>query len=201
MLRDGYTDVPAGRIAAVATFLEMKARPVHVPGAGGGAVAPANLRRVARPTVAWYRDLYIRVGGPWLWYSRLELSEPALEAIIHHPDVCIWALGGGEGQDVGLLELDFRSEGECELAFLGLTPDAIGQGAGRQLMQVAMAEAWARPIERFWVHTCTLDHPAALGFYIRSGFVPYKRAIEMAVDPRLSGVLPGSLAPGVPVLA
>jgi hypothetical protein len=51
-----------------------------------------------------------------------------------------------------------------------------------------------------WVHTCTLDHPAALGFYIKSGFTPFHRAIETFADPRLDGTLPVDAAPHVPSL-
>jgi hypothetical protein len=50
------------------------------------------------------------------------------------------------------------------------------------------------------VHTCTLDHPAALGFYIRSGFRPFKRQLELSTDPRLDGTLPPDAAPGVPII-
>jgi ribosomal protein S18 acetylase RimI-like enzyme len=109
------------------------------------------------------------------------------------------ALGRG-GEDVGLLELDFRTPGECELAFLGLLPEAIGRGAGRLLVETAIERAFARPIRRLWVHTCTFDHPRALGFYRRAGFEPYRRAIEVADDPRLSGRLPRSAAPHVPLI-
>ena len=53
---------------------------------------------------------------------------------------------------------------------------------------------------RFWVHTCTGDSPQAIGFYTSCGFTPYKRAIEVADDPRLSGLLGRDKAPHVPVL-
>ena len=105
---------------------------------------------------------------------------------------------------MGLLALDFREEGACELAFFGLTAAAIGNGTGRWLMNRAIARAWSREghsaIRRFWVHTCTLDSPQALGFYIRSGFTPVKRQIEIFDDPRLTGVLPLTAAPQVPIL-
>jgi hypothetical protein len=51
-----------------------------------------------------------------------------------------------------------------------------------------------------WVHTCTLDHPAALGFYRRNGFTPFARAIESFADPRLLGVLPADCAPQIPLI-
>jgi hypothetical protein len=67
-------------------------------------------------------------------------------------------------------------------------------------MNRAIERAWARPIHRFWVHTCTLDHPGALGFYIRSGFRPYARRVEVADDPRLVGLAPRTSAPHVPII-
>jgi hypothetical protein len=50
-----------------------------------------------------------------------------------------------------------------------------------------------------WVHTCTLDGPSALPFYMAQGFVPYARFVEVFPDPRGLGLL-GEEAPQVPVL-
>ncbi|HEY1447300.1 MAG TPA: hypothetical protein VGF33_02075, partial [Caulobacteraceae bacterium] len=61
-------------------------------------------------------------------------------------------------------------------------------------------EAWSRPIRRLWVHTCTFDHPSALGFYVRSGFAPYAFMVEVLPDPRLTGQLPPDAAPHVPLI-
>jgi N-acetylglutamate synthase-like GNAT family acetyltransferase len=105
-----------------------------------------------------------------------------------------------DGQDVGLLELDFRTPDVCELAFLGLDAGITGKGLGRALMRTALNLAWSCPIKRMWVHTCTFDHPSALGFYIRSGFKPYAFQVEMQPDPRLTGHLPLNAAPHVPVI-
>ena len=55
-------------------------------------------------------------------------------------------------------------------------------------------------MSRVHVHTCSLDHPAALPAYRRAGFIPYKRAVERFPDPRLSGILPSESAPQVPLL-
>ena len=68
-------------------------------------------------------------------------------------------------------------------------------------MNAGLSIAWSRPIRRFWVHTCTLDHPAALAFYQRSGFRPFRRTIEIEDDPRTSGILPRTAAPHAPYLA
>ena len=131
--------------------------------------------------------------------TRTLLGDAQLAAIIDHPRVEALAFVRG-GEDIGIVELDFRRDGECELCFLGLAPEAIGRGDGRALAREAVRRAFARPIRRFWLHTCTLDHPAAVGFYRSAGFVPYRRAVEVADDPRVIGRLPRDAAPGTPIV-
>jgi hypothetical protein len=67
-------------------------------------------------------------------------------------------------------------------------------------MDHAIERAWRKPIRCFWVHTCTFDHPGAISFYIRSGFEPFKRQIEIADDPRLTSGYPPEAAPHIPVI-
>lgn len=193
---DGYTDLPPGKIASIVTYLEMRDRPDHPkrPKPAGWSLQPlaGDLDR--------YRTLFRRIGEPWLWFSRAVMPDDELAEILNDPKVEAHALNDGSA-DIGLLELDFRSPDEAELAFLGVVPGAIGQGAGRHLMDEAVSRAFAEPVRRFFVHTCSLDHPGALTFYMRSGFIPYKRAIEVADDPRLRGFLPREAGPHVPVLA
>lgn len=195
-LPDGYHEVPAGKQAAVVTALQMLAPPVRRPERHGQVWA---LRRVERPDLDWYRDLFRRVGEEWLWFSRVSISDEALAAIVHSPKVEVYAFEA-DGEAEGMLELDFREPGECELAFFGLTGAVRGGGAGRWLMNRALERAWSQPIRRLWVHTCSLDHPSALGFYIRSGFVPYRQQVEVADDPRLTGALPRHAAPRIPII-
>jgi GNAT superfamily N-acetyltransferase len=195
ILPDGYSDVPAGKIAAVVMHLEMTARPAPRPDPAGA----WTLRRMERPALDWFRDLYRRVGEEWLWFSRIRMSDAGLSAIIHSPLVEVYALEH-EGRDEGLLELDFREAGQCELAFFGVTAKLIGSGAGRWLMNRALELAWSRPVGRVWVHTCTIDHPSALAFYQRSGFRPFRRKIEVVDDPRLDGTAPRGVARHVPVI-
>lgn len=194
-IEDGFSTVPAGHIATVVTCLDMTTRPPLRAEADG----PWRLRRVQRPALDWYRALFRHVGEDWLWFSRLRMEDGALAAILGDPAVEVFALESG-GRDDGLLELDFRDGRSCELAFFGLGAALIGTGAGRWLMNRAIERAWARPIERFWVHTCTLDHPGALAFYRRSGFRPCRLEVEVAADPRLTGALPRSAAPHVPII-
>jgi len=195
-LPDGYTDVPAGKIAAVVTHLRMMAPPAR---RGGGGSGNWSVRLVPQPSADWYREQYRRVGENWLWFSRLTLDAPALEKIVRDPLIEVYSLLY-DGRDEGLLELDFRAEGMCELAFFGIVPGLIGRGAGRFLMDHAIARAWRKPIRCFWVHTCTFDHPGAISFYMRSGFEPFKRQIEIADDPRLTSGYPPEAAPHIPMI-
>jgi GNAT superfamily N-acetyltransferase len=196
----GYSPVPPGYLASVVTYLEMTSPPADAKSSEIDA-APDE-RRLVRLTdtdLMSYRALFREVGEPWLWFSRLYLDDAALAAILGDPRVHAFALHV-RGAAVGLLELDFRETDACELAFFGLTREAIGSGLGRWLMGEATRQAWAAPIRRFHVHTCTLDHPQAVAFYQRSGFVPVRRAVEVAPDPRLSGQLPPSAGAHAPLI-
>jgi len=192
---DGYTDLPPGKIASVVTYLEMRSKPnVQIKDAPG-----LSCRKAPHPDLNWYRELYLAVGLDWLWFNRLRMSDEELASTIRDPKVDIYALAL-EGNEKGLLELDRRTAGEVEIAYFGVTADLLGRGAGRFLMQHALAEAWSHNPQRVWVHTCTLDHPRALSLYLKAGFVPYKRAIEVSDDPRLTGDVPRTTAPQVPLI-
>ena len=102
--------------------------------------------------------------------------------------------------DAGFIELDFRTGAICTIRFLGLVPELAGQGHGRWLFAETMRRAWAPGVRQVRVHTCSLDHPAALPSYLRAGFVAKRRAFESFPDPRLAGVLPRDAAPQIPLV-
>jgi GNAT superfamily N-acetyltransferase len=189
------TPLANDELATIVTYLEMTTRPlVEVP------PSTLDLQPFANPTPERYRALFRLVGAPWLWFSRLTLNDARLLAIIGDPAVELYVALDGNAREVGMLELDFRKAGECELAFVGLIPDLAGLGHGRWLLAEAVSRAWRDGIKRVHVHTCTLDHPAALAAYRRAGFVPVRRAVERFADPRLTGALPRDSAPQVPLL-
>ena len=193
----GLTAVPDDQLATVVTTLEMTRRPPL----RATPPSPLRLARWATPGAAAYRTLFERVGGPWLWFSRLAMDEAALLAIIRDAAVEVYAAVDPGGIEVGMLELDFRHADGCELSYFGLVPELTGRGHGRWLMAEALGRMWRPGIRRVWVNTCTLDHPSALNFYRAQGFVPIRRTIETFADPRLAGLLPADHAPHVPMLA
>jgi GNAT superfamily N-acetyltransferase len=192
---DGYTDLPPGKIANVVTFLER----TDAPAAPASSHPEFEVRRVASPTVAWFRALYTRIGQDWLWFSAAVMPDERLAAAISQPTVEILALTR-DGEDIGLAEIDFSTKGEAEIVTFGVVGEAIGTGAARHLMEHALAAAFRADVGRVWLHTCTFDHPAAVRFYLRSGFGAWKYAIEVSDDPRLTGALPAGVAPHVPLL-
>jgi ribosomal protein S18 acetylase RimI-like enzyme len=189
-----YDPVPDGELAAVVTFFEM-----HEPPRVEPPKSTLRLRRVPDPDLENYRALFRKVGAPWLWFSRLAMSDDELQSILGDPAVELYEVAAVEPV-VGMLELDFRQPGECEIAFVGLVPELAGRGHGKWLLAHALRLAWREAITRVHVHTCTLDHPAALSAYRRAGFTAYRRASERFPDPRLLGILPADCAPQLPVV-
>ncbi|MGE7206873.1 GNAT family N-acetyltransferase [Sphingomonas sp. NPDC019816] len=189
--------VDPGDVATIVTTLEMRERPRPRP----MPASPLSLVAWKAPDLTKYRTLFRRVGTPWLWFSRLVMTDAALAAIIHDPAVTVFAVVDRTGIEVGMLELDHRQPGACEIGYFGLIPELAGQGHGRWLMAQALMRAWTAQVERVWVHTCTLDHPSALNFYRAQGFAAVSRAVETFPDPRNLSILPADSAPQIPRLA
>lgn len=164
-----------GAIAVTVTSLEM--------------TSPDDLMRATVPDgAAWYpvptgkaaisRDFYIRVGAPWHWVDRLDWSPGQWSEWTdrpgHHLLVCQYG-----GVDAGYAELDEQGDGLVEIAYFGLLPEAIGKGLGRWWLSEVIDQAWSLAgTTRVWVHTCTLDGPAALATYTGRGLRPFAREVE-----------------------
>lgn len=126
------------------------------------------------PTVPYYRSLYNAVGKVFYWLSRRKMSDEALATIIGDPRDELHVLYV-DGAPAGFAELGRRQHGEIELVQFGLMPEFIGQGLGKWFLQWTIDKAWSYEPKRFWLHTCTLDHPAALPNYMKAGFVLFKQ--------------------------
>ena len=190
-----YEPLANGELAAVVTYLEIRERPqATIPD------SLLTLKRVEVPQPEHYRELFRLIGAPWLWFSRLIMDDAHLASIIQHPRVELYSVIDQNGREVGMLELDFREAHECELSFIGLIPELSGIGHGRWLLAEAVQRGWREDVRRMHVHTCSLDHPAALSAYRRAGFTPFKRAVERFPDPRLLGFLPRDCAPQIPLI-
>ena len=166
-----------GRLPITITHLEMvradwtqRAQPPDI---------DVSIERVEAPTPAFYRDLYDRVGRPWLWYERRLLSDAALAALLTEPGHELH-VARHNGDLVGYFEL----AGE-ELVFFGLTLAYVGRRIGPWLLDRAIERAFARGATRLMLNTNTLDHPRALDTYRKAGFRPVRSESKELQDPRV----------------
>lgn len=186
-----------GKIANVATYLEMTEKPewanTHISHPG------LNLRQDREFDLTRYRALFREVGEEWLWSSRLAYDDAKLTSRLHAEHVELFEVMF-EGSVAGMVELCRHSPEDIELSFFGLKSDFTGQSRGRDLMQLTLNQAWTAEAQKLWLHTCTHDHPAALKFYQSCGFTPTGFAVEIMDDPRLLGLLPDTAGPHVPLI-
>lgn len=134
-----------------------------------------------KPTVRYYRFLYDAVGGEYSWESRRKLSDAELAPVIQdeRDEVHVLLV---DGVPAGFAELDRRKEDDIELVQFGLMREFIGQGLGKYFLQWTIDKAWSYRPRRFWLHTCTLDHPVALPNYLNAGFAVYKTELKHRDD-------------------
>lgn len=132
-----------------------------------------TVEHIPSPTVPYYRSLYNAVGEQYRWLSRRKMSDEDLAKIIGDPRVEMHVLHS-LGQAAGFAELDRRIPDEIELVQFGLIPEFVGKGLGKWFLQWTIDKAFRYSPKRFWLHTCTLDHPAALPNYQKAGFKVYR---------------------------
>ena len=137
------------------------------------------IEHIAAPPVALYRELYDRVGRPWLWYERRLLADESLAKLLAEPDHELH-VARHDGELVGYFEL-----GSDELVFFGLMLAYIGRRIGPWLLDRAIERAFTRGSMRLIVNTNTLDHPRALDTYRKAGFRAVRRETKELQDPRV----------------
>jgi ribosomal protein S18 acetylase RimI-like enzyme len=139
--------------------------------AGRATLPPGYVVRCESCDPDAYRELYEGVGTDYHWRDRRSWSDDQLRAHLGNPSIAIWVLRQGSSPR-GFFELARHDDGSVEIAYFGLMPMGIGQGLGRALLTTAVEVAWnLEPVpSRVWLHTCTLDHPAALANYLARGF-------------------------------
>ncbi len=123
--------------------------------------------------------LFMAVGQPWQWYSRLSWRREDWQQYLNSSAVQTW-VGYMSGTPFGYFELEEQANTGVEIKFFGLMQQYIGRGLGAILLSRAIAQAWAMGTSRVWLHTCSLDHPKALPNYQKRGFKIYD--VETAVE-------------------
>jgi GNAT superfamily N-acetyltransferase len=178
------------------TYMERTARPEN-----GAPPPPADAVTFAREvdiTLDAYRDLHRKVGEEWLWWERLALDDADLRAAIRHPATEIFVLRV-DAELAGFVELDRSDPAAPAIRYFGLMPEFIGRRLGGYMMESLLRQAWQPAARRITLDTCDLDHPAAIPFYRRHGFVETRSEVCSAEDPREAGILPRAAAPHIPL--
>lgn len=161
------------------TYLELKSPGEFRP--AFGEFPDVAVARVAQPTPALYRHCYRTVGRDYHWRDRWDWTDAEIRAHLASPEITLHT-AVRNGALLGWYELRrVPEERSVEIAYFGVFPDALGRGLGKHLLSWAVRDAWALSPARVWLHTCTLDHPAALPNYVARGFQRYKTEVY-AVD-------------------
>ena len=127
-------------------------------------------------SVSFFRFLYAEVGRAYQWTDRLSWSDETIRAHLATAGVSVWLMTWEE-RPAGYFELRQHEDSSVEIAYFGLLPDFIGRGWGKHLLTRAVQSAWQLGADRVWLHTCTLDHPAALPNYLKRGFRPVREEV------------------------
>jgi GNAT superfamily N-acetyltransferase len=154
-------------ISVTRTYLEMLSpedlRPTPAP------QSEPRIERIQECPVSFFRYLYQEVGRQFQWTDRLVWSDEKIRRYLATPGVSIWLMSW-HAAPAGYFELKRHDDGSVEIAYFGLLPEFIGRGWGKHLLTRAVTSAWDSGAQRVWLHTCTLDHPAALPNYLKRGF-------------------------------
>ena len=160
----------------ITTSLQMSQRPAVAP-----RPVPDGLRiELAHGMTPEYgRFLYGLVGGNWNWTDRINWTREQWSEVLSVAGTEFWILYC-EGVPLGYIELQPQATDDAtqvEIRYFGLAEQAVGRGLGATLLEYGIARAWELPsryglpdAQRVWVHTCSLDGPAALPNYQARGF-------------------------------
>lgn len=153
-----------------------------------------EVRQARIPSPPLNRFFYTAVGGDWFWIDRLSWSYAQWLAWLDRPELETW-IGSLDGTPAGYFELERQHSGNVELAYFGLLPQFIGRGLGGALLTAAVRRAWEMGASRVWVHTCSLDGPAALPAYQARGFRIFREdRLEKDLPDETPGPWPGARA-------
>jgi GNAT superfamily N-acetyltransferase len=158
-------------VIASRSYLEMRS-PSHLKPAPGPD-ASCRVERMLECTAAFWRFLYTEVGQDHRWVDRLPWSPGEIRAYLADPAVTVWLLSVS-GSPAGYFELRSAGDGSTEIVYFGLLKEFHGRGLGGHLLTEAVRRAWEGGANRVWLHTNTLDHPAALPNYVSRGFTVFK---------------------------
>jgi ribosomal protein S18 acetylase RimI-like enzyme len=139
-------------------------RPARVP------ARPLVLRQLAHSEGAVARWLYNTVGAAWQWTDRAAWTDHQWSSHLASDEIAMW-LALDQDEPAGYFEVRHESRDRSEILTFGLLPSCVGRGLGGHLLSLAVAKIAESGVDIVWLHTCSRDHPNALGNYQARGFV------------------------------
>ncbi|GEM87652.1 GNAT family N-acetyltransferase [Meiothermus granaticius] len=143
---------------------ELRPKRIHLEG--------LHIVKAEIPSAELQHFLYRSVGGDWYWYEKADWSYAQWLEYAQNPNLHTW-VAYLRGTPAGYFQLEAQGEA-VEIVYFGLLPQFSGRGLGGHLLTEALEQAWALGPKRVWVHTCSLDSPAALANYQARGMRLYK---------------------------
>jgi GNAT superfamily N-acetyltransferase len=152
----------------VRTYLELD-DPAALRPAGPPRLERVEVARVAPPDGAVSRWFYAEVGRDYHWVDHAGRSDGDWQAWADGVETWVASVAG---ERAGYYELRADEDG-IEVAYFGLVAAFHGRGLGGFLLTHALRRGFELG-PRVWLHTCTLDGPAALPNYKARGLRPYR---------------------------
>jgi GNAT superfamily N-acetyltransferase len=174
-------------IEVTRTYLEMRAASAFL--AARCDDPSVRIEQMHECSPSFYRHLYVEVGKNYHWIDRLPWSDEQIADHLQQAEITLWLMTCGDAP-AGYFELRHCEDGSVEIAYFGLLPAFLGRGLGKHLLTCATEQAWADGANRVWLHTCTLDDPAALPNYLKRGFQPFKTEKYSVELPAMKSVPP-----------
>ncbi len=135
------------------------------------------LLRARRPAPTLAKFFYAEVGRPWGWFERRDWTDEQWIEWTARPDqflVSCWV----DGVPAGYFDIVTEAP-STEIKYFGLVPEFHGVGLGGWLLERALRTGFEVPgTERVWLHTCSLDGPAALPNYRARGMTLFDTTTE-----------------------
>ena len=149
----------------------------------------SNLKEVKKPAVTCSVDLlnpkdfqlnkffYKTVGKKYQWIDRLTWTNKNWIDYLADKKLSTYLLKDNK-EIVGYFELIFyRDIKEAEIAYFGILEEYFGKKLGGYLLSEAIKYSFSEGFQRFWVHTCSLDHKNALNNYLSRGMKVFKEEV------------------------
>ena len=117
---------------------------------------------------------YRQVGKEHFWRDRLLWSDKEWNKYVSNNNLETGIMKINNNL-VGFYEQEFHVlKNEIELIQMGILKEYQEKKFGSFLLKYIINKAFARKVNRVWVHTCTLDHKHALNNYLSKGFSVFK---------------------------